>query len=206
MARKRQRDDDGEGGGGGGGGERGGGDEPSAPQRPRRAEKTIGEQTSHIKNKQRRGAIYERLKHKAAVRARHCCARASAARAHTAACGRCTRVAWRAHDQTAWRMRRRLWLGAAFSVSHAALTAWLRRLRGTQVAKKKTRVKKQQEAARAYEAGLEPPPRAVPKARPARAVRAPIHCPAHALRAADHREHARGGRDDSAAGRRGGAC
>ena len=173
MGRKRQRDDDGEGGGGGGGRERGGsGEEPPTAQKPRRGEKTIGEQTSHIKNKQRRGAIYEKLKHKAAVRgiaSSGACAALCVQRAR----GRCTRAAWRRRDQPARRVRRRLGPGALSAASHAALTASLRRLRGVQVAKKKARVKKQQEAARAYEAGLEPPPRAVPKARPACAARAP---------------------------------
>jgi hypothetical protein len=64
MGRKRERES-----GGDGGGERElREDAQPAAQRPRRPECSIGEQTSHIKNKQRRGAIYERLKHKAAVR------------------------------------------------------------------------------------------------------------------------------------------
>ena len=64
MGRKRERES-----GGDGGGERETRDDAQpAAQKPRRAERSIGEQTSHIKNKQRRGAIYERLKHKAAVR------------------------------------------------------------------------------------------------------------------------------------------
>lgn len=66
MGRKRERES-----GGDGGGERETRDDAQpAAQKPRRAERSIGEQTSHIKNKQRRGAIYERLKHKAAVRPR----------------------------------------------------------------------------------------------------------------------------------------
>ena len=104
MARKRQRDDD---GGGGGGEERGGGDEPPAPQRPRRAEKTIGEQTSHIKNKQRRGAIYERLKHKAAVRGAALRQGSRPLRAAPAARRRGMRAAWHAPHLPAWRVRRR---------------------------------------------------------------------------------------------------
>jgi hypothetical protein len=79
------------------------------------------------------------------------------------------------------------------------------------VAKKKTRVKNQQETARAYELGLEPPKRAVPKAR----LRMRILALAHLLNAyaltphrflPDHREHARGGCDHRRTGRRGGDC
>ena len=66
MGRKRGRDDGGDGGGGGGGA----GQEAEAPPstRPRRPELSVGERTSHIKNKQRRGEVYDRLRHKAAVR------------------------------------------------------------------------------------------------------------------------------------------
>ncbi len=70
MGRKRDRDAGGDAGGGdepsraGGGGEEG----ERAAQRPRRAEPSIGERTSHIKNKQRRGEVYEKLRHKAKAR------------------------------------------------------------------------------------------------------------------------------------------
>jgi hypothetical protein len=100
MGRKRDRDGDDEGGGGGGGdegggserkrerggggGERGGGggshDGGAPASRPRRPELSVGERTSHIKNKQRRGEIYDRLRHKAAVRS---ALRRAAACAHT---------------------------------------------------------------------------------------------------------------------------
>jgi|APGre2960657444_1045066.scaffolds.fasta_scaffold11807_3 hypothetical protein len=40
-----------------------------------REEKSIGQMTSHIKNKQRRSEVYDKLRHKAAVRASgHSCA------------------------------------------------------------------------------------------------------------------------------------
>ncbi len=81
MGRKRERES-----GGDGGGERETRDDAQpAAQKPRRAERSIGEQTSHIKNKQRRGAIYERLKHKAAVRPRRYLACGCAPHAHCAA-------------------------------------------------------------------------------------------------------------------------
>jgi hypothetical protein len=44
------------------------GDDGPSGGRPR-VEKTIGMQTAHIKNKQRRSEVYGKLKHKAAVRA-----------------------------------------------------------------------------------------------------------------------------------------
>lgn len=115
-------------------------------------EATIGQRTSHIRNKQRRSEVYHQLKHKQAVRPTLRGRERGRKRRQRTAC------LMKPRDTRSWVLLC-LCLTPLLAVGVAAL------LPATQVAKRKARVKRQAEVANAYEAGVLPPPRAVPKVR-----------------------------------------
>lgn len=123
---------------------------PSAMSRLRRL--AAGQMTSHIKNKQRRNEIYNKLRHKKAVR-RPFCGRLRSA----VTCAAREAAAW---DQLAGRTGKRRLTAAP---SGAAPTPSANAAAREQVAKKKERVKRQKEVAAALQLGQEPPARKVPK-------------------------------------------